>query len=62
MTYSWKSYRNYQEFEHQELLRMDGLYSEIDDIVDDLFLNGLDARHPHTAPTKLQERKELDFD
>ncbi len=62
MSYSWKSYRTYQDFEHEELLRMDGLYAEIDEIVDDLFLQGLDARHPHTDPTRLEQPEELDFE
>jgi hypothetical protein len=39
-----KSYRSFGEFERQELLRKDSLYSSIDDIVDELFLQGLDAR------------------
>ncbi len=40
----WKSYRNFREFERQEIYRMDPLYNEIDEIVDSLFLDGLDAK------------------
>ncbi len=40
----WKSYRTFREFEQQEIYRMDPLYHEIDDIVDKLFLDGLDAK------------------
>ena len=39
-----KMYRSFREFEQQELYRMDPLYQEIDQIVDSLFLDGLDAR------------------
>ena len=41
-----KSYRTFEEFEREELLRVDSLYSAIDDIVDELFVDGLDARRP----------------
>ncbi|MCD6497597.1 MAG: hypothetical protein J7M25_04735 [Deltaproteobacteria bacterium] len=40
-----KGYRTYNEFEQQELYRMDTLYAEIGDIVDNLFVEGLDARY-----------------
>ncbi len=39
-----KAYRSFSEFEHQELLKMDSFYSSIDDIVDEIFLQGLDAK------------------
>jgi len=40
-----KEYRSYNEFEQQELYRMDTLYAEIGEIVDNLFVEGLDARY-----------------
>jgi hypothetical protein len=38
-----KSYKTFEEFEKEELLRIDTLYSAIDDIVDELFLDGVDG-------------------
>lgn len=38
-----KSYRNFEEFEREELMKVDSMYSAIDDIIDELFLEGLDA-------------------
>jgi hypothetical protein len=39
-----KSYRTFMEFERQELMKRDTMYSAIDDIIDELFLQGLDAK------------------
>lgn len=47
-----KTYSSFEEFERSEINRIDSLYSAIDDIVDELFLEGLDA---HRA------EEELDF-
>lgn len=45
-----KAYRSFSEFEHQELLKMDTFYSSIDEIVDEVFLQGLDAKPVSRRP------------
>ena len=55
----WKSYRTFREFEQQELYRMDPLYHEIDNILDNLFVDGLDARFEHWEPAETEDGTSL---
>lgn len=47
-----KVYRSFEEFERDELRKLDGLHLSIDDMLDEMFSEELDFDMPEKGPKK----------